>query len=148
MSERPAFILPPCPVCSSILTTERPIWRYARHTSAARKVSCFIWTGCVHAAQVASYAAFVSDPVDWERIQQAWADLAAKLFTERTASWTDAARDRFRRAISDRPELHIVGQQALPLSPFSGFAKALKADTPSPEAPAQQNKTTHESPYG
>ena len=113
----PTFLLPSCPICSTVMATIRPVWHRATNTSAARKRNCYILMGCSHAVGTKEVGLIREDPEEWKIVEENWAAEAEKLFAFKTASWNDAQRDRFRRAIEDKHTLPGA-TDALPLEPI------------------------------
>ena len=97
----PNFILPACPLCSSILVVHRPVWHYCSNTSARRKRNCYIFSGCSHAVSDTDFTRIQDDPESWQVTEAAWTHTAGQLFTARTERWTEPQRDRFRRALEE-----------------------------------------------
>lgn len=96
----PTFLLPACPLCSTILTIEHPFWRFASNTSAQRKQKCYIFCGCVHAVGDNPADQIQETPEEWALTEELWAAEAAALFEARTEGWTASAVDRFRRELT------------------------------------------------
>lgn len=112
----PTFSLPPCPACSSLVSLDRPFWKFAHNTSAKRKRNCYSWTGCKHSDEVAVEGKFYDDPEEWSLVEDAWAERARQLFADRTEGWTKPATEGLRRALDDKA--FLVGAVAeLPFSP-------------------------------
>lgn len=120
----PTFLLPACALCSSRGDMEKPTWKYCSNTSAKRGVRSYSFVGCRHAAEVAPALQIYDNPADWARIEAAWLAKTEQLFATRTARWTDAQRESFRRALLARAWLPGA-TEPLNLSPA--------------ETPAQQN---------
>ncbi len=95
----PSFSLPPCPLCSSRLMLERPAWHYASNTSARRKVKCYFFTGCKHAAEVSPPATLHDG--GFAELEARWAAKAQQLFTQQTAQWKDHEREVWRAKLAD-----------------------------------------------
>lgn len=94
----PTFTLLGCPRCSSHeggLTA--PLWKFAHNTSAKRKRNCYFWVeGCGHARGFSDPKAIYDEPAEWARIEAAWKAKAEAMFTEQTATWSAAQRERWR----------------------------------------------------
>ncbi len=113
----PSSTLPACPLCSSIVVAERPFWRRASNTTAKRGRSCYILQGCRHAVGTREVGLIRDDPEEWKLVEENWAAEAEKLFSFKTANWTDIQRDKFKRAIEDKFQLPGA-TDALPLEPL------------------------------
>ena len=101
--DAPTFQLPACPACSSILALERPMWKLARRTTAARRVQCWGLVGCSHAAEVSKPGTIYDDLELVELVESAWAARVVDLFAAKTARWPAHAAEAFGRALADRP---------------------------------------------
>ena len=95
----PTFILPACPLCSTIVEPARPSWRNAANTSEKRGSPCFIFVGCKHALEIGEPFAIHDGPEAWGIVEDAWTERARQLFEARTETWTPEARDRLRREL-------------------------------------------------
>ena len=135
----PSQYLPACPLCSNILVAERPFWRRASNTSAKRGKHCFILQGCAHAVGTREVGLIREDPEEWKIVEETWQAEAEKLFAFKTASWTDAQRDRFRRAIEDKHTLPGA-TDALPLEPIEQQKSDAQTKT--------MARVVEESPFG
>ena len=104
MKATPSFTLEPCPVCSNVHHIDRPFWKFARHTSLAKRRNTYKWFGCQHASDVIERDKLRDDPDDWAMCEDAWNAAAAQLFDAHTAGWTEKARDAYRHTLRDRPK--------------------------------------------
>lgn len=110
---RPTFMLTPCPMCSSLLTLERPFWREATHSTATRKKACFILMGCNHAVPPEKSAKIRDDPDEWALVEEDWNREAAALLAARTEGWQPFAVERFCRELGmPMPEISQPDQPA------------------------------------
>lgn len=96
----PTFRLAPCPLCSTPRYAESPVWKHARNTSRARGRECYFFVGCAHAAAVFPSTTIVDESKEWAAIENAWSLRAEELFADKTKTWDDVAREKFRRAIN------------------------------------------------
>lgn len=101
MSE-PTWRLPACPVCSSIVTVERPIWRLARHHSRHEGRKFYTFTGCKHAGEISTPGHHYDDPELIACVEDAWERRVAQLFEAKVKGWSAKAIDDFRRNLNDQ----------------------------------------------
>lgn len=100
---QPTFRLPPCPYCSVPIRGHliSPTWHFAHNTSRLRGRNCYIWLGCPHVEAVADRT-IRDDPVEWAKVEAAWTAETRRLFAQRTATWTELERAKFKRALEDK----------------------------------------------
>lgn len=105
MNDEPtiSFALPPCPVCSTVLALERPIWRLARHHFRVTREKKYALLGCVHAGDIGGLE--IRDMQGCEVIEEQWRRFCELAFEEKTANWTAEARRRFREILDDKPRI-------------------------------------------
>ena len=84
---------------------EEPVWRYARNCTMARKVRCFMFTGCSHAEAMAG-ARRVFQVTECAAFAKQWNEHAEQLFAQCTAGarWTDIERTAFRARLWPAPK--------------------------------------------
>lgn len=129
----PTFTLAACPMCSSIMTLERPFWRSAKNTSAARGRPCYILVGCAHAVPPGKAEKIRDNEEEIALVEENWTLEAAALLEARIEGWSPAAQDRFRRELLCETS-HLPGAT----SPLNL----------TPEPPAQRNEPTKEESHG
>ena len=95
--------------------------------------------GCRHAVGLREVGLIREDPEEWKIVEENWQAGAEKLFTFKTANWTDAQRDRFKRALEDKHQLPGA-TDALPLEPI----EQQKADA----SVKPMARVVEESPFG
>ena len=96
--ERPCFVLPPCPICSHGANGVHPIWMMAHRTSHREKRNFYMWTGCLHAQPLRSTFP-VGEPEEWKTTENAWREMASRLFEERCGTWPEERRNEFAQSI-------------------------------------------------
>jgi hypothetical protein len=97
----PTFNLPPCPVCSTISSIERPFWKNARHTAKRTGVNAYQLIGCSHAMQVLKDQwKLYSDADEIELVEGAWQHLAEQLFDDKVRTWPVLSIEKFRRELN------------------------------------------------
>lgn len=126
MIAAPAFQLPACPVCSSLVRLDRPFWKLAKNSSIHRRCNCWTFVGCEHSAEVAPTGKVYDDLEIIELVEGAWVERCAELFAARVAGWPTTQVEKFKKVLEDRA---FVPGQTLPLN-FT------------PEGPAQQETQT------
>lgn len=129
----PTFTLPACPMCSSLVTLERPYWRSAKNTSAARGHPCYILVGCAHAVPEEQKEKIRDKEDEIALVEENWALESAALLEARIEGWSVVAQERFRREMRSETA-------ALP-----GVSSPLNL---TPEPPAQRNEPTKEESHG
>ncbi len=105
MSATPTYNLPPCPVCSTKKFVQRPCWKFAHNTSAARKKNVYSLAGCTHVAGAVNVDKLRDDPDDWALIEEQWQIAALALFEEKTLRWDPESREAFRIILEEREKL-------------------------------------------
>ena len=127
MNATPSFYLPACPMCSSLITLERPFWKSARLTTHRTGNPTYMFSGCKHAVDATNRPKLRDDPAEWSDVESEWATRAIKLFEDRTERWSTEAKAAFRHALDDRP-----------------FAVRPEPKYSQPETPAAQQQPTKE----
>jgi hypothetical protein len=82
----------------------RPSWRFAVRSSAKRGAKVFFWSGCRHAAAIATDA--TKAPVGaetWPVIEERWQAAIPHLLAERTKSWSESQRAELARFLKEKP---------------------------------------------
>ena len=87
-----------CPRCS-----EPPQWHFASNVSRARKVICFAFVGCTHAADFRGSVFYVTPDKERGAFEEKWDAHAESMFAVYTARWTDEQRVAFRARLWPAP---------------------------------------------
>jgi len=101
----PTFQLAACPACSSLVAIDRPFWRLARNTSAARHARVWSVSGCEHAVEVFGLGKLYDDQEIATLAEEAWTARVDQLFAVKVERWPELAVDKFKRELAGRNHL-------------------------------------------